>query len=109
MVIISFATPELHRWCCEYAAAEAALGSLDAPALIAMLADIEATANGSEFIDLYCPDASVTDDDILRVDFGSDFRAIFVPVGSRFERDDTGRVKWQTVSRLKLISIERRN
>lgn len=109
MVVISFNTNELHRCCCEYAAAEAAYGHLDGSALLTMIADIEATTNCSEMIELFGSDAFLPDNGSIVLDFGSDLRAEFIPVGTRFERDEAGCVKWRTVSRLKLVRIERRN
>jgi hypothetical protein len=74
-----------------------------------MIADIEATTNGHEMIELFGSDAVLPDNGSILLDFGSDLRAEFIPVGTRFERDDAGRAKWQTVSRLKLVRIGRRS
>jgi hypothetical protein len=109
MVVISFDTNDLHRRCCEYAAAEAAHGHLNGSALLTMIADIEATTNCSEMIELFGPDAILPDNGSILLNFGSNLCAEFIPVGPRFECDETGRIKWQTVSRLKLVRIERRN
>jgi hypothetical protein len=107
MVVISFDTNDLRRCCCQYAVAESEFGPSDATALLAMIADIEATTNGSEVIELFGTDAILSDNGSLLLDFGSNLRAEFFPVGSRFERDDSGEISWQTVLRLKLARIKR--
>ena len=109
MVVVSFDTNDLQRCCCEYAAAEAAHGRLNGTALLTMIADIEATTDCSETIELFGPDVFLPDNGSMLLDFGSDLRAEFIPVGTRFERDENGLVKWQTVSRLKLVRIVRRS
>ncbi|MBT9290401.1 hypothetical protein [Prosthecodimorpha staleyi] len=107
MVIISFETIELQKRCCEYATAVDAYGHLDGVALITLIADIEAAENCQEVIDIYGPEAQVSGDGTMSLDFGSGLRAIFMPVGNRFALDAEGAIEWQTVSRLKLTSIER--
>lgn len=109
MVVISFKTNNLHLCCCEYAVAEATYGQLNAVALLTLIADIEATTNGLEIIDLIGSDAVLLDSGSIWLRFGSELYAGFIPVGTRFERDDAGRVRWETVSRLKLVGIERRS
>lgn len=108
MVIISFDTIQLQRCCCEYAVAEASFGQLDAAALLTLIADIEATTNAFELLELLGFNGAAHDDDSIVLEFGSDLCAVFFPVGTRFKRADSGRVRWQTVSRLKLVRIERR-
>ena len=108
-MVISFETNVLQNCCCEYAAAEAAYGHIDGAALLTMIADIEAMTKASEVIELFGSGAILPDHSSILLDFGSNLRAKFVPVGMRYESDDAGRVKWQTVSRLKLVCIERRS
>ena len=109
MVVVSFDTNDLRQCCCEYAAAEAAYGYLNGTALLTMIADIEATTNGCEMIELFGSDAILPDNGSILLDFGSDLRAELIPVGARFERDGAGRVRWRTVSRLKLVRIQGRS
>lgn len=108
-MVISFDTSDLQECCCEFAAAESKFGYSDARSLMTMLADLEAFNNGSEILDLYGSNAIHEENASIVLEFGSNFQAKFVPVGRRFEIDAQGWVKWQTVSRLKLMCIERRN
>ena len=86
--------------------AEVALGTLNAKALVTMIADIEAQENGGELL-LYTNDITqVGDNDALQISFGHDFHAFFTPVGKRFHRGLDGCILWSTVERLKLLAIE---
>jgi hypothetical protein len=86
--------------------AEAALGTVNAKALITMIADIEAQENGEEVLDFMNDIAQTGGGDTLEISFGRDCHAIFVPVGTRFQRGPEERVIWSTVQRLKLLAIE---
>lgn len=86
--------------------AEASLGTLNSKALVTIIADIEAQANGEELLSYMNDIAQVSGDDTVEVLFGRDCTAIFAPVGNWFQRGAEGRVVWSTVERLKLLRIE---
>lgn len=105
MLNISFDTTELKRRCCEYTVAESVYGTLDARALFTALADAEAMENAADWIEFSSDDVAVQQDCSLMLAFGSDLFARLIPVGTKFEKEDDGTVKWQTVRYLKLIQI----
>lgn len=107
MVIISFDTDDLKRCCCEYAVAEAAYGPLNARALFTAIADAEAMTTAEEWIEFSGPEVEILESCSLMLSFGTDLSARLIPVGTHFEREDDGSVKWQTVQRLKVVHIER--
>ncbi len=105
MLNISFDTTDLKNRCCEYAVAESVYGTLDARALFTALADAEAMENAADWIAFCGNDVAVQQDCSLMLAFGSDLFARLIPVGIKFEKDDDGTVKWQTVRYLKLVQI----
>lgn len=104
-MIISFASRYLRKVCCNIEFAECELGNLYAQALIAVIADAEAFDNAGEIVAFYEQDAHVSDDDSLRLALGSNQTAVFVAVGAKFDRDQSGRVVWASVQRLKLVEV----
>lgn len=105
MLNISFDTTELKKRCCEYAVAESVYGALDARALFTALADAEAMENAADWIAFFGDEVVVQQDGSLRLAFGSHLSARLIPVGTKFEKEDDGTVKWQTVRYLKLVQI----
>lgn len=109
MVNISFDTGELKRCCCEYAVAEATYGPMNARALFTAIADAEAMTTALDWIEFVGDEVAVQQDYSLMLAFGSDLVAQLIPVGTRFEKEDDGSLKWQTVRYLKLVRIGNRN
>ncbi|MBA4789212.1 MAG: hypothetical protein H2042_05895 [Rhizobiales bacterium] len=105
MLNISFDTTELKKRCCEYAVAETVYGALNARALLTALADAEAMENAADWIKFLGEEVAVQEDCSLMLAFGSDSFARLIPVGTKFEKEDDGTVKWQTVRYLKLVQI----
>lgn len=105
MLIISFDNSELKRLCCEYAAAEAVYGTLNARALFTALADAEAMEDAAGWINFFGDEVVVQQDSSLVLSFGANLAAKLIPVGTKFKRADDGSVKWQTVRYLKLMQI----
>lgn len=86
--------------------AEAALGTVNAKALVTAIADIEAQENGSDLLGYMSDTANFNADDTLTIFFGTECAATFTVAARRFQRDHEERVIWSSVSRLKLIAIE---
>lgn len=84
--------------------AEAALGTVNAKALVTMIADIEAQEDGEELLS-YMNGIAQVGEDTVEISFGRDCHAVFAPVGKRFQRGAEGGVVWSTVERLKLIAL----
>lgn len=85
--------------------AEVALGTVNAKALVSIIADIEAHENAKEMLDFMNGTVQVKDDDTLEVVFASNYCARLVPAGMRFQRSDSGQIIWSTVERLKITAI----
>jgi len=104
-VIVSFGTARLKEICLVLSEAEVALGTVNAKALVSIIADIEAHENAEEMLDFMDGTVQVKDDDNLEVVFGSNYCAHLVPVGVRFQRSENGQIIWSTVERLKVSAI----
>lgn len=107
MIIISFEDLPLHDICVDLERAEQLLGSISAAALVNFISDALAFENVGELADFIGDDAKILEDDSLSVAIGSDYQAILVVAGKRFDRDAAGRVVWSSVTRLKLVQISR--
>ncbi|MEM7683367.1 MAG: hypothetical protein AAF293_00980 [Pseudomonadota bacterium] len=83
--------------------AELALGTVNAKALVSVIADIEAHENAEDMMDFMDGIAKAKDGDTLEIALRSNYRAQLVPVGMRFQRTDSGQVIWSSVERLKVI------
>lgn len=86
-------------------AAEVALGTVSAKALVSIIADIEAHENAEEMIDFMDGIVQAQGNDTLEISLGSKLCAFLVPVGTRFQRGNSGQVIWSTVERLKVTAI----
>lgn len=86
--------------------AEAALGTMNAKALVTMIADIEAQENGGELLEFFGETANLSIDDTIKIAVGADCSATFAATASRFQKDVNGRVVWPSVTRMKVTSIE---
>lgn len=106
-MIVSFETAALQQACLVLELAEEQFGAVHARALIALLAEIEAFGTAAELIDFLGDEAAVALNDSLSLPIGSDYRATLVATGTRYGRDDEGRVAWLSVTRLKLMQITR--
>lgn len=104
-MIVSFGTAHLKEMCLVLSEAEVALGTVNAKALVSIIADIEAHENAEEMLDFMDGTVQVKDDDTLEIVFGSNYCAHLVPVGMRFQRSDSGQIIWSTVERLKVTAI----
>lgn len=104
-MIVSFGTARLKEICLVLSEAEVALGTVNAKALVSIIADIEALENAEEVLDLMDGTVQVKDDDTLEIVFGSNYCAHLVPVGMRFQRSGNGQIIWSTVARLKVTAI----
>lgn len=104
-MIVSFGTACLKKICLVLSEAEVALGTVNAKALVSIIADIEAHENAEEMLDFMNGTVQVKDDDTLEIAFGSNYCAHLVPVGVRFQRSDDGQIIWSSVERLKVTTI----
>ena len=107
MINISFQDAPLHDLCVDLERAEQMFGSVSAAALVNFISEADAFENVQELIDFLGGDLEVSVDDSIFVAIGADYRATFVVVGTRFNRDDHGRIVWESVTRLKLVEISR--
>lgn len=105
MLNISFNTTDLKKRCCEYVVAESVYGTLNARALFTALADAEAMEHAADWIAFCGDEVAVQKDCSLILTFGSDLIARLIPVGTKYETEDDGTVKWHTVRYLKLVQI----
>ncbi len=85
--------------------AEVALGTVNAKALVSIIADIEAHQNAEEMLDFMDGIVQVKGNDTLEISLGSNYYVVLVPVGIRFQRGNDGQVIWHTVERLKVTAI----
>ena len=106
MIVLSFDDEQLHDICTDLGRAERLYGRVEAEALIMLIADALALENAEDLIDLH-GGIIFPDSDSLHVAIGADYRAALVPVGNRFRRSADGRVRWDTVTRLKLVEVSR--
>lgn len=107
MITISFHDPFLHDICTDLDRAEKQYGRVEAQALVTLISDAQALENVQELIDLHDGEIFVLEDDSLRVMISADYRAALVAVGTRFRRSDDGRIRWNSVTRLKLAEVSR--
>lgn len=85
--------------------AEVALGTVNAKALVSIIADIEAHDNAEEMLDFMDGIVRAKGNDTLEISFEINYCAHLVPVGIRFQRGNNGQVIWSTVERLKVTAI----
>lgn len=85
--------------------AEVALGTVNAKALVSIIADIEAHENAEDMLDFMGDMVQERGDQMLEISLGGNFCALLVPVGTRFGRNVNGQVIWSTVERLKVTAI----
>lgn len=104
-MIISFGTARLKGICLVLSEAEVALGTVNAKALVSIIADIEAHENAEDMLDFMGDMVQERGDHTLEISLGGNFCALLVPVGTRFERNVNGQVIWSTVERLKVTAI----
>lgn len=107
MITVSFQDPLLHDICTDLDRAENQYGRVEAQALVTLISDAHALENAQELIDLHAGEIFVLEDDILQVVISADYRAALVAVGTRFSRSEDGRVRWDSVTRLKLVEVSR--
>lgn len=104
-MIVSFGTARLKEICLVLSEAELALGTVNAKALVSVIADIEAHENAEEMMDFMDGIVQANDNDTLEIAFGSNYCAQLIPVGTRFQRSGSGQVIWSSVERLKVTAI----
>lgn len=104
-MIVSFNSKDVHDCCCDFEIAEANLGSINARALVTILADIEALENAGELLDFFGEDSAYTANEILCVVIGSEYDVKLAAVGNRFVQDEEHRTDWGSVTRLKVVEI----
>lgn len=104
-MIVSFGTTRLKEICLVLSEAEVALGTVNAKALVSIIADIEAHQNAEEMLDFMDGIVQVKGNDTLEISLGSNYYVVLVPVGIRFQRGNDGQVIWHTVERLKVTAI----
>lgn len=85
--------------------AERVLGTVNAKALVSLIADIEAHESAEEMMDFMEGIVQEKNNDTLEISFGRNYCVRLVPVGIRFQRNDNGRVIWSSVERLKITAI----
>lgn len=107
MITVSFHDPLLHDICTDLDRAERQYGRVEAQALVTLISDAHALENAQELIDLHEGEISILEDDSLRVVISADYRAALIAVGTRFMRSDDGRIRWDSVTRLKLVEVSR--
>ena len=107
MITVSFHDQLLHDICTDLDRAERQYGRVEAQALVTFISDAHALDHAEQLIDLHAGETIVLDDDSLRVDLSADYRAALVVVGTRFRRADDGRIRWDSVMRLKLVEVSR--
>ena len=104
-MIVSFEPRGLQEAVLILRVAEARYGAVNAQAMIAMIADIEAFDNAEQLLAFIGDDAVLEEDDSLSLPIGADCRATLITAGKRFDRDAGGRVIWSSVTRLKLMAV----
>ena len=107
LITVSFHDPMLHDICTDLDRAERQYGRVEAQALVTLISDAHALENAEQLIDLHAGEIFVLEDDSLRVDLSADYRAALVVVGTRFRRSDDGRIRWDSVTRLKRVEVSR--
>lgn len=107
MITVSFHDPVLHDICTDLNRAEEQYGRVEAQALVTLISDAHALENAQQLIDLHAGEIFVLDDDSLQAVIGVDCRAALVAVGTKFRRSDDGRIRWDSVTRLKLVQVSR--
>ena len=104
-MIVSFGTARLREICLLLSEAELALGTVNAKALVSVIADIEAHENAEEMMDYMDGIVRAKDNDTLEIAFGNNYCAELIPVGTRFQRGDDDQIIWSSVERLKVTAI----
>ena len=104
-MIVSFGTARLKEICLVLSEAEVALGTVNAKALVSIIADIEAHENAEEMLDFMDGIVLAKGNDTIEISFGGNYCAHLVPVGIRFQRCNNGLAIWSTVERLKVTAI----
>ncbi|MEM6411226.1 MAG: hypothetical protein AAF683_06795 [Pseudomonadota bacterium] len=89
--------------------AELALGTVNAKALVSVIADIEAHENAEEMMDYMDGIVRANENETLEIAFGNNYCAQLMPVGTRFQHSDDGQIIWSSVERLKVTAIGERN
>lgn len=104
-MIVSFGTARLKEICLVLSEAELALGTVNAMALVSVIADIEAHENAEEMMDYMDGLVRANENETLEIAFGNNYCAQLIPVGTRFQRGDDGQIIWSSVERLKVTAI----
>lgn len=107
MITISFHDPALHDICTDLDRAEREYGRMEAQALVTLISDAHALENAEQLIELHAGEIIVLEDDSLRVALSAEYCAGFVVVGTRYRRSDDSRIRWDSVTRLKLVEVSR--
>lgn len=103
---MSFDTKDLQRRCASLEEAEAWLGYPLARSLLALLAEAEAFDRADEFVEFLGDSVTVEHSDRLSVVIGQNWDAVFMATpGTKFARDQAGRTRWESVTRLKLLEV----
>ena len=80
------------------------IGATHAQELMAVLADAEAVATATEFIELYSPNVAVHPD-YISLPIGTQYEVSFVAIGHAHKRTAQAGVDWGAVRRLKLMDL----
>lgn len=107
MLVISFKTQELRDTCHTLENAENRYGSLHAAALVEVLADAEALDNAADFIALYRGSGCVVVGDSISLKIGSEYVLSWIALGVGLQRTVEGEIVWSSVTRLKLMTIDK--
>ncbi|WP_430257235.1 hypothetical protein [Neorhizobium sp. IRS_2294] len=106
---ISFETDELRDCCCKFERGLEILGVHVARTLFTMIADAEALNNAAEWHEFLVYDLITSGPMAFHVGVGSEYIAVFVPVGKKFAISDSGQTNWSSVTRVMLTTLQRRN
>jgi hypothetical protein len=72
-----------------------------------IIAEAEAFDNAEELISFYGAAALVSETDSLELAMGAGYRAEFIATGIQFRRQNSGKIDWASVQRLKLLKLKR--
>lgn len=106
MIVISYGSAALRDCCASTLTAEQELGQAHAAAVLGLIADAEALETAADLLQFYGESATVETDSLL-IAVGAKCAVRFVTVGTRVIRDNSGRICWNSVQRLKLVAIVR--
>ena len=95
----------MRNQCLKAQQAEHDFGYQTASALATLLANIEAVDDVEELESLLGEDVRLSSDGNLVIAVNSKYRANFIPSGTKFVVGADEVIAWQTVKRLKLMSI----